>query len=113
MQIQWKKIGGGSLRWRGQIIKPGQIFIASPEDIPEAFRGSLVSLGPVEDSGLTRTKGVAKGRSENVPAPRFTLRPRDSDTDTYDIVNAESGKPINEQGMSKDDAEKLLAELTS
>jgi len=41
---RWKKIGGGSLRWRGQIIKAGQIFYATEEELPKAFQKQIVPV---------------------------------------------------------------------
>jgi len=41
---EWGKIGGGSFRWRGQIIKPNQIFRALGEDLPRAFRRQIVPV---------------------------------------------------------------------
>lgn len=34
---KWRKIGGGSLRWNGRIIKPGQIFYAYEGELPSQF----------------------------------------------------------------------------
>ena len=55
--LSWKKIGGGSFHWRDQIIKPGQIFEARREDLPEAFMDVLELLNPEEETKMIPVEG--------------------------------------------------------
>jgi len=36
-KVKWRKIGGGILRLGNRVIKPNQVFSASPDEIPESF----------------------------------------------------------------------------
>lgn len=44
--VRYRKIGGGSLRIDGRIIKPNQTFSIDPDRIPKAFLSTLVCLEP-------------------------------------------------------------------
>jgi|GEM_PF-1876561 len=72
VEKEWRKIGGGSLRWRGQIIKPNQIFRAVEEDLPKAFRKQIV---PVVHEVLTNLSSMKSLKIYYVPnektSPRF------------------------------------------
>ena len=113
-EIQWRKIGGGSLRYvRGKIIKPNEIFTACPEEVPLAFRKQVVALEDIPETVIE-------------PIQPFTTCRRDSSSDTkeeiyktqersaggwWDVVNSVSGKIINEKGLREDAAKKLVEEL--
>jgi len=100
-QIKWKKVGGGSFRLGNRIIKPGQKFTASEDEIPQAFRDVVVPLGSLPESK---------------PAPvihsvdsTYTLKSRKG-TVLFDVVNS-SGKVLNEKALTKEIAEKLIQDL--
>jgi len=112
-EIRWRKIGGGSLRYiRGKIIKPNEIFIARPEEVPLAFRKHVVALEDIPETIIE-------------PVQPFTARKRKTSTDTeevykiqkrsssgwWDVVNSVSGKVINEKGLREDAAKQLVEEL--
>lgn len=128
--IRYRKIGGGSLRWKGKIIKPNEVFSALPDEIPEAFRRHLVAIDPEpeeapfapvqklmirkkEPSGQDYGNGEDSPDSapdeETVPDGDYLIQPKG--VGWFEIVNTASGKVINEKSLRKADAEKLLQEL--
>ncbi len=40
--LKWRKVGGGSVRINGQIIKPNEVFLAMEDDLPDTFRDVIV-----------------------------------------------------------------------
>lgn len=99
--IQWRKMGGGTLRFNNRIIKPGQVFSASVDDIPKAFRDTVVPIDPVKAVKKEKPVEDAKGND-------FSLSERGEGF--WDVIDSK-GKAKNEEALSKDEAEKLLAEL--
>ncbi len=102
--IRWKKVGGGSLRFKGGIIKPGQKFRATESEIPKSFRDSVVPLQ--ELPGTAKKPGVPQHK---VVEPVYTVKSRGSGG-WYDVVDAK-GKALNEKALKKDIAEKLVKDL--
>ena len=102
-EYRWKKIGGGTLRYiRGHIIKPGEVFIATEQEIPQAFRSKVVALDEVSPS-------TDKKQAPTVNNPHYEIVP--SGAGWFDVVNTASRKPINEKKLREADAEKVLKEL--
>jgi len=98
--IRWVKQGGGSLRIKGRIIKPGQRFDARLEDIPEAFRDVCIPLDkfvPEPEENL-----VAVGTE-------YKLKQRGTST-WYDVVDG-NGKVLNEKAMRRTEALELIKVL--
>lgn len=91
--IMWKKVGGGSLRIKGRIIKPNETFKAHPSEISAAFRDSII---PLEE--LPKAKPIVAQKEE------FTVERKSGQY--YNVVNSK-GKVMNEKGLLKEDAEKL------
>jgi len=111
--FRWKKLGGGSSRLmiKGQrkIIKPGQVFTATEDEVPVAFRDVMVKIDNLPIEG-----GKAPVILIN---PEYKLKPRDEDADEWDIVKwdpikEKEGKKINDVPLSKEKAEKMIANLT-
>jgi hypothetical protein len=104
VQIWWRKVGGGSFRLRGKIIKPNEKFKAAPHEIPKAFRNVVLPLEALPEA-VTITKIVAQGK-----IPTYQLKARER-AGWFDIVN-EQGKPMNEKPLKEEDAVQLLNDLT-
>lgn len=107
-EIRWRKDGGGSFYMRKngkvKIIKPGQIFLASPDDIPEAFRDVVV---PVEGEELkTLQKKDAKAAKK---ATVYSLKHKGGGK--YIVEDGEE-KQINEGTLTKKEAEELIETLS-
>lgn len=106
--IWWKKIGGGSFRpttgrLKGKIIKSGQKFKASVDDIPEAFRDTIIPLQEIPSSTKTPAPEVKGDKSV------YTIQARGKGG-WYDVVDA-NGKVLNEKALKKEIAEKLVKDL--
>ena len=109
--IRFKKVGGGSLRLFGRIIKPGQEFKALPSEIPQAFRDVVIPLETIPAEKPVEVIQTAE-------KPVYKLKPRDvedsaeSDAeDLYDVVNVKTNKALNDKGLDKKTAEKLIKDL--
>jgi hypothetical protein len=98
--IWWKKVGGGSLRLNGKMIKPNEKFKASVEQIPKAFRDVVIPLEKIEEI-----------QSSILPEnePKYSLTPL-SRKGFYNIVNID-GKKLNEKPLKEVDAWALLKDL--
>lgn len=107
-KITWRKIGGGSFRFKGAIIKPNQKFVAAPSEIPKAFRDLLI---PLEDLPPREEVDTPAPVPKKVIQPSFTIRPRGNSKTWFDIINSE-GKVLNEKALKKDDAEAFINDLT-
>ncbi|MEE9356511.1 MAG: hypothetical protein V3U75_13050 [Methylococcaceae bacterium] len=100
-KIQWRKIGGGSMRLAGgQIIKTNQVFWATIDEIPKIARDRFV----VPVSGE-----LPKPPPLN-SATKYKLEEKGAGW--WNVINIETEKPINEKGLRKPDAEELLKELS-
>ena len=116
-KTRWKKVGGGSLRLGNRIIKPGEIFTAYKDDIPKGFRDLVIALD---------TNVVWEEKKQNpvitpadVVKPIYSVQYHGGSKTWYDVVSQtgvdEKGEPIlkilNEKGMKKEAAEKLIEDL--
>ena len=103
-RIRWKKIGGGSLKLGGRLIKPEQIFKANPDEIPEAFRDVIIPLDEIKEKQLSE-EAIPDGK-----IAEYTLQPRANSKLWFDVVDSQ-GKVLNEKALKKEVAEKLIADL--
>ena len=108
-KYRWKKIGGGSLRLRGQIIKPGQIFMATEKEIPAAFKNQVQSLDslPPASNKVAASINAVKTTYTMKPSEKGVIQPHGKSKTWFDVVDLE-GVVLNEKGLSKADAENLL-----
>lgn len=110
--LQWRKLGGGSLRLNGQIIKPNQVFWAALEDVPTSFLDCLECLSPGGLQKVIKEETVIEEKDIEMASYSLKLNAAKS-TDKeqlWDIVN-EKGKVINEEPMSKEEAEATITAL--
>lgn len=105
---RWKKVGGGSLRLGGKIIKPGQIFTALPSEIPTAFRDVVVAL---DGNVVWDEQKIKEVIPIKVTKPIFTMQPHGKSLFLFDVVDGQ-GKVLNEKSLKKDVAEKLIEDLS-
>ncbi len=99
--ITWKKVGGGALYLKNRIIKPGQVFTATEEEIPKAFRDTCI---PVDRIDIPAPAPI------EVTKHKYTIVPRGKSKSYFDIVDS-NNKPINEKALRKEDAEQLIQDL--
>ena len=107
-KVRWKKIGGGSFHMvdeqgKQRIIKPGQTFAAYPHEIPQAFRDVVVALETLPEH---KPPPPLAGKD-----PVYKLKARSGGGGWYDVVNP-NGKVLNEKALKKEEAEKLIVDLT-
>ena len=102
-QIKWKKTGGGSFRLRNRFIKPGETFLARPDEIPQSFRDMIVPLGAIP---ATTPAAQVKRTKKSV----WEVQPRGKSKSQFDVVN-EFGKKMNEAVLTKEKAEQLAKDL--
>jgi hypothetical protein len=99
-EIRWRKTGGGIFIHKGRYIKPNQVFSATIEEIPKAFRGNIV---PVDEKDVNVAVDVPK-----VEKLQYFTKHRGGGW--YDVVDS-NGKVVSEKAMKRDDAEVLIASL--
>ena len=105
--IRWKKIGGGSLRFKGRIIKPGETFKAAANEIPTGFRDVVIPLDSIPGEAPIPGKPAPVIKADVV---EYKLKSRGSGG-WFDVVDI-NGKVLNEKALKKDVAEKLIADLS-
>ena len=98
-KVWFVKTGRGSFRFRGKIIKPNQKFLAYPGDIPPSFMDVVIPLD----------KKAAKLVRPKVGPVEYKLEPRGGNW--FNIVNAKTGKRMNEKGLRRVEALKLVEKL--
>ena len=118
--ILWKKVGGGSFRMPGKIIKPGQKFRARPDQIPAGFRDVVIPLEKIPDGKDIKEEQVpenipgiqAKYKLNKRPKKDWTKDDNGDEVILYDIVDI-AGKTINGKSkpLTKDIAESLINDL--
>jgi hypothetical protein len=101
-KVWWQKVGGGSFRLPNRIIKPGEKFRAHPDEIPKEHRDVVLPLEGIPETGDARPVNVVKSE--------YKLQSRGDSKLWYDVVD-KNGKVLNEKGMKKETAEKLIQDL--
>jgi len=99
-EIQWKKTGRGSFRFKGRIIKPGQTFMAKPSEISGNLRDLIKPLSDIPKIDEPEIKAVKV---------LFTKVKREG-AKWFDILN-EDGKKVNEKGLTEEKADELLKKM--
>ncbi len=119
-QIWWKKLGGGILRIRDgrKIVKPNEEFLAYPSEIPDGFRDTIVPLEEIPEVIPVSPSFEVKERAEepvqplevDEDAPEYEAVKREKGH-WYDVINKETGKPLNDKALTKVQAVELLKAL--
>jgi len=104
-KIQWRKLGGGSFKLGSKIIKPNQVFLARPEEIPSAFRDTVV---PTDGSTEIPKKEEILPKVES--ATKFEVRERA--IGWYDVINAVTEQVMNESALRHGEAVELKESLS-
>lgn len=99
--LHWQKVGGGSLRMQGKIIKPKETFWAAKDDIPEIFQKTLILLDDSPKPPVVRRRRLKE-------EPVYKLEEKGGGW--YNIVD-NAGKVINEKALRIEDAKNLLESL--
>lgn len=104
-EIRWRKISGTLILSDKTVIKPGQTFMARPEDIPKVFRDTIVPVNPEELLNTLDPTGLPPVEPE---PPSYTIK--SCTPGRYNILDGQ-GKAVNEKPMSLDDAKRLVESL--
>jgi hypothetical protein len=104
--LEWRKIGGGSLRFRGQIIKPNQRFHAHLAEIPKGFLNVLVCL---DKEGFDAH--ILDEQNIKPVIPLYEMRPIHKDEKLWNVHKIDGGKRLNAEPLPKEKAVKLLYTL--
>lgn len=103
---RWRKIGGGGCRLviKGskKIIKPNQVFEATEEEVPEAFRDVIIKID---------AKAIQEYKEILGSLPTFEAKEREDEEGVWDVFNGK-GKKLNEKGLTKEKADKFIETLT-
>lgn len=103
-KIKWKRTGTGSHRLpNGIIMGPGEVFEASLDEIPMAFRDVIKPVNPEELQALMEPPPVGP-----VAPSIYSLKARGPRT--WDVVDGQ-GKVFNEKALTKTGAEELIKSL--
>jgi len=103
--IKWQKTGGGSFRMGNKkLIKPGQIFSATIEEIPIAFRDVVK---PVDGKDVLVTVDAA-ALIKTAPELKYYVKHVNSGWYNVEDVN---GKVMNDKKLRQEAAEGLLKSL--
>jgi hypothetical protein len=98
-QVWWKNNGGTFRMGKNRIIKPGEKFLAHPDQISQAFRDVIVP--------------IQRNLEDQVPVkvniPKYEIQPNEEEG-FFDIVN-EEGKILNEKPLEETVAKQLLEDL--
>jgi hypothetical protein len=105
---RYKKVGGGSFRMGNKIIKPGQIFVAFPNDIPKAFRDMVVLVSGNVAWEEEKIKEIPVPPLK-ITKPVYEIKKREG-SQWYDVYDLQ-GKKINEKGLTQEKAESLKKTL--
>jgi len=112
-KLRWQKVGGGSLRIGRKIIKPGERFVASIDEIPAAFRDLVMPLDKIVEDNPETSKPPVVAKTEYsiavTDAPEGT--PKTSTTKYYNVVDGK-GKVLNEIPLTETKAKKLVNDLS-
>jgi hypothetical protein len=99
---QYQKIGGGSLRLRGRIIKPNQKFWEFPEYIPTAFKDCIKELD--------MTNVIKEKVDETIISAKKEYHKKHRGGGVYDIFD-ENDKKINDGALKKAEAIEMIEQL--
>jgi len=110
-KIMWRKTGGGSLTLAsGKKIKKGETFWATVNEIPKAFRDTVIPLNPTEKS-LTRKQAPEPVEEPiEVEDPEYTVQEDPPDSGNFIVLDSQ-GKIVSEGPLSEEQAEELVQQL--
>ena len=96
----YRKIGGGSLRLPGRLIKPNQEFWAHPSELPKSSKDVVLPLD--EEASVPEKASIPVKKVE------YTLKHRSGGF--YHVYDA-NGKQLTEEAVKKDEAEEYIKSL--
>lgn len=106
-KIRFRKLGGGSLRMPGRIIKPNQVFSAYPDEIPPGFRDVVK---PVDKSEVFKPESEKEeiAQMESVE-PNYYKQHKGAGV--YDIYREGDDKLMSSGVKGKQATDRILEQL--
>lgn len=111
-QIRWRKEGGGSFRLGRRIIKPGEVFKATKEEIPEAFLNTVTPLDSIPVESVKTPVVSAPKTNEYSVVPALARKGKEKEAGEFFNVVDKNGKKLNEKPLDKETADKLVNDLS-
>jgi len=106
---RWKVVSNRAYYWGKKIMKPGQVFVAFEKDLPVEFKSMVIALDGIPDTPPMIPK-VDPPKVEQ-PVFRVTYRIRERNAGEYYDIMDSRGKKVNEQNLTKEEAENMLKTL--
>lgn len=108
--FRWKVVGGSPFHGGGhRIYKPGEVFKATEEEVPQAFRDVIIKIDHM--SVQEQEKPISGKVATYSLKEKEKVNPDDDDEDVlYDVIN-HKGKVINEVALSKEKADSFIKDL--
>ena len=108
-RIWFKKVGRKPFRLGNRIIKPNESFRAFPHEISQAIRDQVIPLEAlIEVGGVETVQPIVPVKVEYKLKQR--LDKNGGSTTWWDVIDPK-GKVLNEKGLHKEVAEKLIVDL--
>ncbi len=102
--VKYKKIGGGSLRIDGMIIKPHQIVLLNPNSISPAFAKSLQCMEP------DKLADVEGKEAEQVDQTIYEMRPKTA-AGWFGVFRVSDDKEMTAKSLKEEQALQLIKAL--
>ncbi len=121
----YQKVGGGSLRFKNHIIKPGQKFAINPDAIPLAFKDTLKECEYAEGMVVVKTDLPVVTSNEELKkqADVYSIKPamdpenpeeqlRNGNKLLFNVVHTD-GSIVSENPLPKGKANELAKSMNS
>ena len=107
-KLRYRKCTKGSLHLWNALIKPGQVVLVYPEDIPAENTKDFECL----ESPEMQEWASEANEEYDVPEELFQVEEKDTHG-RFDVVNSITGKAINTKSLRKSEAEELRDSLNT
>src|SRR5512133_1044144 len=107
--LTWQIISERAYRWGNRLMKPGQIFKALEEDMPDELKKVSILVNPIKEKATPVPSSFPPQDMGNIPTPApYRIKSRG---DHFDIVDLK-GKRVNEQPfLTEEEAIDTLGKL--
>lgn len=122
-KLRYRNTRKNSFELFGRLVKPGQIIVAYPEEIPSTYLAYLEVLDSpqiqvVAEQALPEVKRtIKKAAREEIPVIStekeaiYDIVMADEENETFNVVNSITGKTLNDSELTLPEAEKLVTAL--
>ena len=103
-RIKWINQGGPFRTKNKHVVKNGETFEASPDEVPMAFRGTIKPIDPIALQSVVDEEPKAI-------VPTYSMKQRGSSS-FYDIFSSQ-GKKLNDKDLTQEEAQDLLVKMSA